>query len=293
MNLLSPVSLLLLLHYSIITNADDGALRNLKEHEAENIHLTLPASATNQLVHGICIAGASKASAKSTALTYTSVGLFADNMKLWDDRDYKVKGTSSTPCAKGLFLRPSKHKAIAQGTVIDIDVTPRSSGSSSDVKVCVFTSDNRHGGYPTSLVDMGFIPYPSAGFGWDLDSFNTPLCKQVANDRPCREGRTHLEIILNTGNHGDQNSVSIRALTDNGWRRRKSLYKKGFKSNEMTKISHCLHPEKCYKITIKDNKGDGMSDGDGSYEIMVDGETVKSSEFNNGSKETHEINCKF
>jgi len=107
----------------------------------------------------------------------------------------------------------------------------------------------------------------------------------------CRDGKTPLEIMLTAGDHGDENSVSMKVWSGNQWRKRKAIFQKGFENNEMTKITHCLHSDKCYKIAVKDKGGDGMSSGDGSYEIMVDGEIVKSSEFNNGSKETYEINC--
>jgi subtilisin family serine protease len=108
----------------------------------------------------------------------------------------------------------------------------------------------------------------------------------------CRGGKVPLEIMVDAGNHGDQNSVSMKVKTTDGtWRKRKAIYKKGFENNKMTKIDHCIRTDRCYKIAIKDNEGDGMTDGDGSYEIMIDGDTVKSSDFPTGSKETYEIGC--
>jgi len=106
----------------------------------------------------------------------------------------------------------------------------------------------------------------------------------------CREGKVPLEIMVDAGNSGDENSVSMKVWTGSGWRKRKAIYKNGFENNKMTKIDHCIRTDKCYKIAVKDKAGDGMTDGDGSYKIMIDGETVKSSEFPTGSKETYEIN---
>lgn len=111
-------------------------------------------------------------------------------------------------------------------------------------------------------------------------------------EKGCRdESRILLEILVIAGNHGDENSVSMKVMADNGWRKRKAIHRNGFENNKMTGIKHCIRSDKCYKIAIKDKEGDGMSDGNGSYEIIIDGETVKSSKFSTGSKETFEINC--
>ena len=81
--------------------------------------------------------------------------------------------------------------------------------------------------------------------------------------------------MVTAGNRGDENSVSMKVKSKDGtWRKRKALYKKGFENNTMTKISHCIRPDKCYKIAITDRGGDGMSDGDGSYEIVIDGKPI-------------------
>ena len=78
--------------------------------------------------------------------------------------------------------------------------------------------------------------------------------------------------MVTAGNRGDENSVSMKVKSNDGtWRKRKVLFKKGFENNKMTKISHCIRSDKCYKIAVKDKVGDGMSNGDGSYEIVIDG----------------------
>lgn len=89
--------------------------------------------------------------------------------------------------------------------------------------------------------------------------------------RSCNKGRLLLEIDVTTGNKGSENTVSVRRKGKDGWAKRKSLYYEGFEDNANKKLTHCLHPEKCYKITIKDKGNDGMTDGDGSYVIKVDG----------------------
>jgi hypothetical protein len=106
-----------------------------------------------------------------------------------------------------------------------------------------------------------------------------------------REGRLRLEINVTTGNNGDENSVSLRRLGQNGWAKRKSLYEDGLEDNSMHSFTHCLHPDKCYKIAIKDKGGDGMTNGDGSYVIKLDGDVIKESEFEAGNKEVTLINC--
>jgi len=107
----------------------------------------------------------------------------------------------------------------------------------------------------------------------------------------CREGRVLFEIDVNTGEHGEENSVSVRRLGRDGWSPRKSLYHHSFENNALKKLTHCLNPEKCYKITVKDRGDDGMKNGDGSYAIKIDGDTIKYSNFETGSKEETLYNC--
>jgi len=109
--------------------------------------------------------------------------------------------------------------------------------------------------------------------------------------RTCNKGRLLLEIDVTTGNKGSENTVSVRRKGKDGWVKRKSLYYEGFKDNANKKLTHCLHPEKCYKIAIKDKGNDGMTDGDGSYVIKVDGDVIKESEFESGKKEETLVNC--
>lgn len=114
----------------------------------------------------------------------------------------------------------------------------------------------------------------------------------VSGKPTCREGRKLLEIDVTAGNKGAENTVSVkRKGKDGAWVKRKSLYHDGFDNNSMKKLTHCLHSEKCYKIVIKDKGGDGMTDGDGSYVIKVDSESIKDSEFEAGSKEETLYNC--
>jgi len=114
----------------------------------------------------------------------------------------------------------------------------------------------------------------------------------VSGKPTCREGRILLEIDVTAGNKGAENTVSVKRKGENdAWVKRKSLYHDGFDNNSMKKLTHCLHSEKCYKIVIKDKGGDGMTDGDGSYVIKVDGESIKDSEFEAGSKEETLYNC--
>merc|ERR1712038_822092 len=110
-------------------------------------------------------------------------------------------------------------------------------------------------------------------------------------ERTCREGRLFLEIDVTTGNKGNENTVSVRRMSENRWVKRKSFYYEGFGDNDMKKLTHCLKPDTCYKISIKDRGGDGMTDGDGSYVIKVDGDVIKESEFETGKKEVTMINC--
>lgn len=113
----------------------------------------------------------------------------------------------------------------------------------------------------------------------------------ISLERTCRPGKLLLEIDVTTGNKGHENTVSVKRKGKNGWAKRKALYFEGFEDNAVKKLIHCLNPDKCYKITLKDRGNDGMTDGDGSYVITVDGDVIKESEFEAGRREETLFNC--
>ena len=79
--------------------------------------------------------------------------------------------------------------------------------------------------------------------------------------RTCSNGRMLLEIDVTTGNSSKQTVVSVQTMGKDGWAKRRSMYYEGFDDNSMKKLTHCLHPDECYKIAIKN----------GSYIIKADG----------------------
>jgi len=168
----------------------------IEEKEAGQ-RITLPASETKELTHGICVTGASSAHAKSSnleGLEYTAVYPFRDGTRAFDDREYKVEGIIFSPCAGGIFLRPSLHRKIDEGTVIEVTAIP---DGSTDTKVCVYattvadtTGFPRDGNWPTTLVNMGFIPYDSQGFTMyvlttTIDIQANVFCKVLTKQKRC------------------------------------------------------------------------------------------------------------
>lgn len=115
-------------------------------------------------------------------MTYSLVSNFKDGDRAWGDRDYVIERVGYSPCEGELFLRPSKHKSIPQGTSIGITVYAYS--SSSNVKLCVFTVPDvpyRNGGWFTSL--YGFTLTDTKFFHWytslgPSQKWGT-LCKQM------------------------------------------------------------------------------------------------------------------
>lgn len=134
------------------------------------VSLTLPATTTRQLVHGLCVKGATTAtaSASSSALSYTPVENFSSGVKAWDDRKYVIDGVEATPCAGGIFMRPNKHKQINKGAVIVFDMKR---ATSDYMQVCVFAEPKggRNGGWFQSVPStLGFTDYGTSftGFQW-------------------------------------------------------------------------------------------------------------------------------
>lgn len=179
------LSLFLLMSYAIQgTHARVGTPPGIEEMEAGR-RFTFPAL-TGQLVHGICVTGASSAQAhsSSTDLTYTEVRPFVDGALAWDDRSYVYTGIIYSPCAGGIFLRPTNVRAN-EGTVIDVSTIPN---GSSDTKVCAIIgkTDPRDGGWSSSLVEMGFVEFDSDGFKWDLEEQRV-FCKVLTKQKRCDE----------------------------------------------------------------------------------------------------------
>merc|ERR1712008_53858 len=90
----------------------------------QDVSYTFPPVQTNQFVHGLCVKGVSDAGASSTDsyLSYTSVANFQDGMKIWDDRNYVVRGVEGDAmCEGGIYLRPSRHKSIKRNTIISFE----------------------------------------------------------------------------------------------------------------------------------------------------------------------------
>mmetsp|Transcript_29512 Transcript_29512/g.63564 ORF Transcript_29512/g.63564 Transcript_29512/m.63564 type:complete len:283 (-) Transcript_29512:74-922(-) len=139
------------------------------------VTINLPATTTNQLVHGICVNTAQGdlvpiASSSLSHLEYTPVS-FTGSPKAWGDRNYVLQGVESvTECNDGVYLRPSLVKSIPSGTEISITVAPWST------TVCVFFKniDDRDGGWSSNL-DETWVTKDYDDFGWDFNGQFLPL----------------------------------------------------------------------------------------------------------------------
>lgn len=136
----------------------------------KTITVTLPASTTKQLVHGLCVKGAVGASASSSwaPLTYTAISPFQTGVLAWNDRQYTIQGVENTPCADGIFMKPNRHKSILRNTVITFEMQR---DGSDYMDVCVFAEPagaRRNGGWFTSMVQEGFTNYGTefTEFAW-------------------------------------------------------------------------------------------------------------------------------
>ena len=146
----------------------------------QEVSIELPPIATSQLVHGLCVTNAKSASARSTygPLTYSGTP-FNEGVRSWNDRSYTTVNIKGGPCENGTFLRPSRHKSVLRGTVITIDLERR---GDDEMTLCVFTSDWRDGGFPTSLKTLGFTRRDSKQLAWlfrGSEQKFTLRCKEV------------------------------------------------------------------------------------------------------------------
>ncbi len=126
----------------------------------ELVSWTLPPTTTEETIHGICVINAAFATATSTQddLFYTNVEPFVDGTKAWGNRDYVLEGVENSPCQNGIYLRPSLHRYVDQGTSITVTAPIIST-------ICVFVDSYGHdygdkdGGWPESLLLNGFTSY--------------------------------------------------------------------------------------------------------------------------------------
>jgi len=125
-----------------------GIARGFNDNAYEETY-TFPPTDTNQIVHGLCVLGASSAGAFSDTdfdLKYRAVPDFQDGVKLWSDRDYVADGiTGADMCEGGIYLEPSRHKDIDRYTDITIGANSIDGGY---ITMCVLLStDNRTGNW--------------------------------------------------------------------------------------------------------------------------------------------------
>jgi len=145
--------------------------------------LTFPEVDTSQFVHGICVVGASSATAISTDtdLVYKEVPNFQTGQTAWGNRDYLIEGVEKTICKGGIFLQPNRHKKINQYS----EITVGANAIDESVKICAFVeAKKRDGNWPETIVeDSRFEDYgASTGLGWSNKKKLIPfhlLCKTL------------------------------------------------------------------------------------------------------------------
>jgi len=127
-----------------------------------------------------------------------------------------------------------------------------------------------------------------------LDFYRIKTCIFYKEIDKCRRGRRYLQIDINADNKGEDISVSMRRMMSNkSWHKRKSINRLGVTSNSLTTFSRCIDNNKCYKIMIKDEEKNGIccDDGEGSWSVRLDDDTINTSSFEDGRKEIVMINC--
>jgi len=241
----------------------------------------------------------SKMSADSISGTITNVGSGSPNKFLFVGPDRgPTAPTTSAPTMSPTRAKNYRYQHLPKGCVLGQNIKLYKDKSVAEcMRLCDTTANCvgfeygvSHGGGSGNYQPRDCQPQLSSntancdGALWNLDFYKKLEWKA------CRTEKLLLEIDMTTGNDGNENTVSVRRKGKDGWAR-KALYHKDFGDNVMKKLTHCLHPDKCYKIVIKDKGGDGMNNGDGSYVIKVDGDVIKDSEFVTGRKEETLFNC--
>lgn len=167
------------------------------------------------MAHGICALSNSQASVTSTSLsmTYESVLITSEPVRMSADSEFDVSGFQNTPCSGGVFYQPSTSNGPpgavttvgkvrelfsvpSRYTVGGFEHTPCNGGvflrRSNDMVsrgteievglstsgVCVFVESSfwRSGGFLTSLEQHGFAPYVTAGFDWSISTPPSLFC---------------------------------------------------------------------------------------------------------------------
>ena len=142
-----------------------GLLLDEGEYVVSDYSVTLPATTTSALVHGVCVSGATAAYASSTnsSLTYTPVKSFSGSVQGWGDSDIAIEGMEGMPCSEGIYLMPSLYEATPVGTAISIDLE----WTDPSPTICVYVKSpsnpgaDETGGFLQSLttLEFGFTNY--------------------------------------------------------------------------------------------------------------------------------------
>jgi len=146
--------------------------------------ITFPEVDTSEFVHGICVAGASSATAISTDadLVYKEVPNFKSGQTAWGNREnYPIIGVESTICNGGIFLQPNRHKKIDRYS----EITVGANAIGESVEICAFVeASTRDGNWPETIVeDSRFEDYGAeTGLAWVNNIKVIPfhlLCKKL------------------------------------------------------------------------------------------------------------------
>ena len=151
--------------------------------------------------YGMCVQGATSATAQASGITYSPQAGFKNGDKVWGDRSYVFSGVEGTPCAGGIYLLPNTYNA-PDGTVISATLDWSGDTPLNELRFCAFFTDNNggsHGGMPFSLSNaQRFTPSQVDGFqGSGLYGGRT--WTHVFTDWMCTGWTVALPLVVNSG----------------------------------------------------------------------------------------------
>lgn len=109
----------------------------------------------------------------------------------------------------------------------------------------------------------------------------------------CPPGKALFKTVVNTGSNSNEVTVTVKKKKKKKWKNVKKLYWDEIASDDVTILRRCVKKATCYKLIIEDKiiEDEVGNDSIRSYKLSWDGETIRTSEFENEKVEETKFNC--
>jgi len=144
----------------------DGCGDNSLPYRGDRVSFRFPTTSA-RLTHGLCVSGASSATASHNGGAYTTVDPFGNGATVFVDQNYQSANVDAT-CEGGIYMVPP---LLRLNSGFQATLTAESQGQGGPITMCAaISSGEEEGGWLTSLPDQGF-EVTGTGFTYGTEQF--------------------------------------------------------------------------------------------------------------------------